>query len=310
MKKVLVTGGAGFIGSHLVDKLIAIGHRVVVIDNLSTGKRKNLNPKAKFYKLNIRSPKIASIFKKEKPDVLFHFAAQANVRVSVQNPIFDAEENILGSLNVIQSFIDTARPQSSSSSKKIVFSSTGGAIYGEAEQIPTPETYPAEPESPYGMAKLAIEKYLAFFHKTYSVPFVALRFANVYGPRQNAKGEAGVVAIFCDKLLNNQPVTVFGDGEQTRDFVYISDVVAAAILAMKSPKTGIFNVGTGKETSVNEIFAVIKRLTGLKAKKKHLKAIPGELRRSALNFSKIKRELGWRPKTPLGEGLKKTVEFY
>ena len=228
MKKtntIIVTGGAGFIGSHLTDKLIEKGERVVVIDNLSTGSRENLNPKAVFYKANIEDAEISNIFEKENPSAVFHFAAQINLRSSIDDPIRDAKTNILGSLNVLENC-------SKYGVKKVVFSSTGGAMYGAAK-IPTAETALANPSSPYGIAKLSVEYYLQYYLKSLKLPFVVLRFANVYGPRQNHKGEAGVVAIFCNAMINGKQPIIFGSGKQTRDFVYVGDAVESAVLAYK-----------------------------------------------------------------------------
>jgi len=229
--KILVTGGAGFIGSHLVDRLIKEGHKVVIIDNLSTGKKENLNPRAKFYQLDICSPKISEVFKKEKPKAVFHLAAQIDLRKSVNDPVFDANINILGSLNLIQNFLQNLKFKIQNS--KFIFSSTGGAMYGNADIIPTPENYSARPISPYGIAKLSIEYYLYYYQKVFGLNFISLRYGNVYGPRQDSKGEAGVVAIFCDKILTGATSIINGNGRQTRDYVYVDDVVEANILAFK-----------------------------------------------------------------------------
>ena len=312
-RKCLVTGGAGFIGSHLVDELIKQGWRVAVIDNLSTGKKENLNLKARFYKIDIRSPEISEIFRKEKPEIVFHFAAQIDVRKSVENPMRDAKINILGSLNLIQNFVSAnqrSAQRKPAFPKKFIFASTGGAIYGDTDVIPTPENYPENPESPYGICKLAIEKYLHFYKKTYGLNSVILRFANVYGPRQNSKGEAGVIAIFCDKMLKNEEVIINGDGEQTRDFVFVNDVVKAALLAAEKEKSGIYNIGTAKETSINEIFRKIKELTGSNCREIHGPAKIGEQKRSCLDFSRAKKELGWQPKYSLEKGLRETAKWF
>lgn len=301
--KLLITGGAGFIGSHLVDRLIKENHKVVVVDNLSTGRKENLNPKAKFYKIDICSPKIAQIFKKEKPEAVFHYAAQIDVRKSVEEPVQDAKINVLGSLNVLENCREFKV-------KKFIFASTGGAIYGEADIIPTPENYLAVPLSPYGIAKLTIEKYLNYYYKVFGLPYVSLRLANAYGLRQNSKGEAGVVAILCDKLLNNKRPVINGDGEQTRDFVFVDDVVGANLLALKKNITGIFNVGTTKETSVNEIFQKLKKTIEIKIEPEYRKTKKGDLKRSCLDCSKIKKELGWQPRYNLNEGLEKTILYF
>jgi UDP-glucose 4-epimerase len=301
--KILVTGGAGFIESHLIDRLIKEGHKVVVVDNLSTGKKENLNKKAKFYKIDICSSKINQIFKKEKPDIVFHFAAQIDLRKSVEDPIGDAKINILGSLNLLENC-------KKYKVKKFIFASTGGAIYGDAKIIPTPENYPEFPLSPYGIEKLATDKYLNYYYKVFNIPFISLRLANIYGPRQNSKGEAGVIAIFCDKMIGKGQPIIHGAGKATRDFVYVDDVVEAAILAMKSGKTGIYNIGTGKETDINTIFRKLKKLLGSNCKEVHGSAKPGEQKRSCLDYGKAKRELGWQPRYNLEKGLKETVEWF
>jgi len=309
--KCLVTGGAGFIGSHLVDKLIKEGHKVVVIDNLSTGRKENLNPKAKFYKIDICDLKISQIFKKEKPEVIFHYAAQIDVRKSVKDPIEDAKINILGFLNIIQNFISISQPnQHKSVFKKFIFASTGGAIYGEAKVIPTPEIYLEYPLSPYGIEKLAIDKYLNYYHKVFGLPYVSLRLANVYGPRQNSKGEAGVIAIFCDKMLSGKQPIINGVGKQTRDFIFVGDVVEANLLALRKNKVGIFNIGIAKETDINTIFRKLKELTESKCKEIHGPEKSGEQKRSCLDYSKAKKELSWQPRHSLDVGLNKTVEWF
>ena len=321
-KTILITGGAGFIGSHLTDGLIKNGYKVIVIDNLSTGKKENLNPKAKFYKIDILSLKIAEIFKKENPLAVFHLAAQINLRKSVENPILDAKINILGSLNIIQNFINNSKFKIQNS--KFIFSSTGGAIYGDANIIPTPENYSAKPISPYGIAKLSIDNYLYYYKKVFNLNFVSLRYPNVYGPRQNSKGEAGAVAIFCDKILKGEKAIINGNGKQTRDYIYIDDIVEANILALEKKAQGIFNVGTGKEISVNELFEkIVKNLpdaclpnrrgsqvSGKKIQAEHGPAKKGEQKRSCLNSNKIKQKLGWKNKIDLEKGLKKTIDWY
>lgn len=303
--KILVTGGAGFIGSHIVDLLISEGLHVVVIDNLSTGKKENLNPKVKFYKVDIRDrKKINEIFTSEKFDFVSHQAAHASVRESVEDPLYDAEVNILGSINILQACLKNKV-------KKIVFASTGGALYGDAKILPTPEDYPAQPCSPYGVAKLSVENYLHYYKKIQNLNYITLRYANVYGPRQDPFGEAGVVAIFSQKLISgNQPI-INGDGKQTRDFVYVEDVAQANLLALKSDiSEGAFNVGTGKETSINDLFKLMVKISKRKVKEVHGPERLGEQRTSALDFSKIKEKLGWQPKIELKEGLKKTLAWF
>jgi UDP-glucose 4-epimerase len=300
--KCLITGGAGFIGSHLVNRLIKEGHKVVVIDNLSTGKKENLNPKAKFYKVDIKSSKISQIFKKERFEIVFHYAAQISVRKSIKNSLQDAKINILGSLNVLENC-------KKFSVKKVIFPSTG-AVYGNAEVLPTPEDYPELPLSPYAISKLTIEKYLNYYYKNFNLLFLSLRLANVYGPRQNPQGEAGVIAIFLKKMLSKDQPIIYGDGMQTRDFIFINDVVEANILALKSNKVGIFNIGTSKETNVKTIFKKLKELTNSKCTEVHGPPLPYEQKRSCLDYSKAKKILGWRPKYNLNEGLTITMKWF
>lgn len=301
--KILVTGGAGFIGSHLVDALISKDHDVVVIDNLSTGTKANLNPKAKFIALDITDKKLADIFTAEQPQVVFHLAAQIDVRKSVADPVWDAQQNILGSLNLLE---NCRRLEI----KKIIFSSTGGAIYGETEKIPTTEAEPTEPISPYGIGKLATEKYLNYYWKTYALPYTILRYGNVYGPRQNSKGEAGVIAVFCDRLKTGKTPTINGDGRQTRDYVYVGDVVNANLAALENDQVEIFNIGTGVETDVNKLATLIGEAFASDDDFVHGDAKPGEQQRSCLNFTKAKNILGWEPKVDLSQGIKDTVNWF
>lgn len=297
--KFLVTGGAGFIGSWVVDYLLNHGKEVVVIDNLSTGKRENVNKKARFYKLDIRDKKISRIFEREKPDYVFHLAAQIDVRKSIEDTVEDAHINILGSLNILNNCVKHGV-------KKIIFSSSGGAIYGDECKIPASEDEKEKPMFPYGVAKLAVDKYLKFFKKVYGLDYVSLRYSNVYGPRQGSKGEAGVVAIFIKNMLNGKKVKINGSGEQTRDFVYVRDVARANLLALNL--YGIFNIGTGKETSVNRIFEELSGIIG-KAEKFNAPAIKGEQMRSCLNSDRIKK-FGWIPEYDLEKGLKETVDYF
>ncbi|MDA2921972.1 NAD-dependent epimerase/dehydratase family protein [Patescibacteria group bacterium AH-259-L07] len=302
--RILVTGGAGFIGSHLVDVLIKNKHKVCIIDNLSTGLKENVNQKATFYNLDIRDKKILEIFKKEKPEVIFHVAAQINLKKSIEDPFLDADINILGSLNLLECCKKYGV-------KKFIFSSSGGAIYGEAKIIPTPEEHPTHPTSPYGLTKLAIEKYLDIYHQQHGLNFIALRYANVYGPRQNINPEVGgVIAIFVQNLLENKPCIINGDGTQTCDYVYIDDVVNANLSALKSNAVGVYNVGTGIETSVNQIFKSIIMFLKLSPKKMYGPPIKGEVQKSALDWKKIRKELRWRPKIDLDKGLKLTVDWF
>jgi UDP-glucose 4-epimerase len=301
--KVLVTGGAGFIGSHVVDRLIEEGHQVVVVDNLSTGKRKNVNRAASLYKLDITSGRLERVFRNERPNIVLHLAAQISVRNSVADPVFDAQVNVLGTMNVLQ---QAARY----GSRKVVFSSSGGAIYGEQETFPAPESHATNPLSPYGISKLCGEHYLFYFQRTSGIQVVSLRYGNVYGPRQDPEGEAGVVAIFIQKMLNNEQPIINGNGRQTRDFVFVEDIAQANLVAMGQDAQGVYNVGTGTETSVNELFRIIAGQTSSSAKEVHGPAKLGEQLRSVVDPARIKQELGWDVKVDLAEGLKQTVEFF
>jgi len=284
-KHVLVTGGAGFIGSHLVDAYLERGWSVSVVDDLSTGDRGNLNPRTEFYECDIREAPLDKI----RPDVINHHAAQMDVRRSVADPVFDADVNVVGGVWLLQKAVELGV-------KRFIFASTGGAIYGEPLFAPQTEEHPANPLSPYGCAKLAVEHYMNYFRAVHGLRAVALRYANVYGPRQNSKGEAGVVAIFIDKKLRGETATINGDGEQTRDFVYVGDVVAANLAVTDSSDPGPFNVGTGIETSVNELASLL----GVKAV--HGPSKTGEQRRSVLASN-----LG---RTPLADGLRETLEWF
>ncbi len=303
--RILVTGGAGFIASHVVDAYVKDGHEVVVLDNLSFGTREFVNPKARFYEVDIRNKKeIETIFKKEKPEILNHHAAQISVRESVADPLNDAQINILGFLNLLEAGRKNGL-------RKVIFASSGGVVYGEAEKFPTAENYlPLNPLSPYGVSKLTSEYYLKFYHKTYDIDYLALRYANVYGPRQNPHGEAGVVAIFTLKLLKGETPIINGDGLQTRDYVYVGDVVEANKEALISSGIGAFNIGTSRETNVIEIFDNIKKLIGINIGASHGPAKSGEQKRSCLDADLAQKALGWKAKVGLKDGLKKTVEYF
>ena len=301
--KILVTGGAGFIGSHLVDRLVQEGHQVSVIDNLSTGKRKNVNKQAQFYKMDIQSRTIEKVFKKERPIVLVHLAAQMNVRVSTEDPAFDAAVNILGTLQLLDHAVRHGV-------RKVIFASSGGAVYGEHDTLPSKESHQTDPLSPYGISKLAGEKYLAYYSFVSGLRYVALRLGNVYGPRQEPEGEAGVIAVFSRQMLNgNQPV-INGTGMQTRDFVYVDDVVESIMITIAQDVQGVYNVGTGEETSVNDCYKILKDLTGSECKEVHGPAKKGEQHRSVLDVSKIREELEWDPQVSFYDGLTRTVEFF
>jgi len=301
--KVLVTGGAGFIGSHLVDRLVMEGHETVVVDNLATGKRRNINRAARFYKMDIQSWRLERVFRGERPNVVMHLAAQMDVRKSVEDPMFDAQVNVLGTLNVLQQAVKHGV-------RKVVFSSSGGAIYGDQEIYPAPETHVMKPLSPYGLSKLCGEQYLSYYQRVSGLQAVSLRYANVYGPRQDPEGEAGVVAIFIQKMLNNEQAVINGNGRQTRDFVFVDDVVEANLAMIGQDTQGTYNVGTGVETSINDLFRILVQHTGSNCREIHGPAKKGEQARSVIDSMKLRQEVAWEPKADLSDGLKKTVEYF
>ena len=301
--RILVTGGAGFIGSHVVDAYVNAGHDVWVIDDLSSGSKFNIHPQARFIQLDVRDKSLRDLFNDEQFEIVNHHAAQMDVRRSVADPSFDASVNILGGLNVYEN-ARTCRV------KKIIFSSTGGAIYGEQEQFPADEDHPTRPLSPYGIAKLANEKYLFYYKEVFDINSVILRYANIYGPRQNPHGEAGVVAIFASKMIGGDQPVINGDGKQTRDYTYVGDVVRANMHALEHDGSEIFNVGTGIETDVNTLFRHLKQLLQPTCPEKHGPAKEGEQLRSVISHAKIGRVFGWKPETPLAEGLKRTAEYF
>jgi UDP-glucose 4-epimerase len=300
---ILVTGGAGFIASHVVDAYINEGHSVTVIDDLSTGFEKNVNPKANFVKKDICETDLIKLFEKGKFDVVNHHAAQMDVRKSVADPAYDANTNIIGTINLLQSSIKTEV-------KKFMFASTGGAVYGEQDYFPADEKHPTSPCSPYGISKLAVEKYLFFYKFQYDFNYTILRYANIYGPRQNSKGEAGVVAIFTTKLLANEQPVINGNGKQTRDYVYVGDVVKANLITLNDDVCDIYNVGTGKETDVNVLFSKLNNLTRSNKEERHGPPAPGEQMRSVISSEKLFKKFNWKPSTLLDNGLKETVEFF
>jgi len=303
MAKVLVTGGAGFIGSHVVDLFLAKGYEVVVLDNYSTGRLSNLNPQATFYQMDIRSPEVRDVFAAEKPDYVSHHAAQADVRRSVTEPLFDADVNILGSINLIECAKEFEV-------KRFVYISTGGAVYGEPERLPCDEDHPVNPICQYGASKHTVEHYLYMYHANYGLKYTILRYPNVFGPRQNPHGEAGVVAIFTGKMLAGEPVIVNGDGEQTRDFVYVGDCAYANYLAVTTNhQPGIYNLGWGRPTSINEIFLALAKATGYTKPDQHGPVKVGETRHIYLDATKVAKELGWTPTVTLAQGLEKTVAY-
>jgi len=301
--RILVTGGAGFIGSHLADAFLQQGHEVAVVDNLSTGRREQVPAAAQFYPLDIKSPETFELICRWQPQVLVHHAAQMSVRVSVEAPLMDAQENILGSLNMFQAAAQVK-------TEKIIFASTGGAMYGDQAPVPAREDDRAQPECPYGIAKLAVEHYLHFYQREYGIIPISLRYANVFGPRQNGLGEAGVVAIFIEKFLAGQQPVINGDGLQTRDFVYVGDIVAANLMALNYPQEGIFNLGTGRETDILTIYLELQEILGSGLGPVHGPAKPGEQRRSALDSTRAQELLGWEPRIGLVEGLARTAAAF
>lgn len=302
--KLLVTGGAGFIGSHVADALLKEDHEVHVLDDLSMGREENVPRRATFHRMDIRSEEVRGLFEREQFEGLVHHAAQMDVRKSVADPVFDADINVLGFLNLMEAGRENGL-------RKAIFASTGGAIYGEPEYAPQDEEHPLRPLSPYGITKLTTEKYLDFYQAQYDIDFVSLRYANIYGPRQNPHGEAGVVAIFTRMLLDGEQPTINGDGEQTRDYVYVGDVVRANLAALDyEGQETIINIGTAQETSVNELFFELRKLTGAEVEEKHGPAKPGEQQRSVLSYERASKALGWTPQVSLGEGLEKTVDWF
>ncbi|MEQ9617543.1 MAG: NAD-dependent epimerase/dehydratase family protein [Deltaproteobacteria bacterium] len=301
--KILVTGGAGFIGSWVADSYLGEGHDVLVLDDLSSGIIENVPEKADFIKGDIREREVIDrAIAAFKPDIVNHHAAQIDVRKSVEDPVFDASVNILGTLNLIESSLKHGV-------KRFVFASTGGAIYGEPEDIPADEKTPPMPISAYGTSKYAVEKYLEYYKSIYSLDYVALRYANVYGPRQNPHGEAGVVAIFCSRILSGEPCKIFGDGGQTRDYVFAGDVARASLKALGAP-SGSYNIGTGIETSVTELVKELELASGTDVKVEHAEERAGEVRRISLDAELAGKVLGWKPEIQLSEGIKKTWEWF
>ena len=300
---ILVTGGAGFIGSSIVDEYIRLGHSVIIIDNMSTGKKEFINPKAVFYKMDIREDAIKKVFESHKIDVINHHAGQIDLRKSVEDPKFDLDINVIGSVNLLQNAVKYKIP-------KVIFASTGGAIYGEHDYFPADEKHPVRPYAPYGINKLTVEKYLFYFNHVFGLKYTIFRYANIYGPRQNSRGECGVIAIFTDKILQNVQPVINGDGEQTRDYVYISDVVNANVLALKDTTSSIYNISTSVETTVNYIFNKLNEYSGTSFTEKHGPEKKGEQRRSVLSYKKINEKLSWKPDVLIDKGLKSTVEYF
>jgi len=301
--KTLVTGGAGFIGSHLAPGLLAAGHDVTVLDNLSTGRRENVPDAARFHEVDIRDGlAVSRVFSEERPEIVFHFAAQASVVKSLQDPVDDARCNIVGSLNVIQQALQHHV-------RRVIFASTGGAIYGDPERLPADETHPARPLCPYGAAKLAVEQYLAMYSRIADLSYTCLRYGNIFGPRQDPYGEAGVIAIFIGQVLRGEAPCIFGDGTQTRDFVYVDDAVAAALMATEDQENEIYNVGTGRQTTVLDLVEALGEVVGRKLKPRFEPPRVGEVAHIALDASKAAQKIGWHPTTRLIDGIAHTVEW-
>lgn len=299
--KILVTGGCGFIGSHVVDAYVASGHDVAVIDNLSTGTIGNLNPAATFYETDINH-ELEAIFDAGKFDVVNHHAAQINVRTSVEDPLFDARVNVLGTLNLL-------RLAARHGVKRFVYASSGGAVYGEPRTYPIDESTPVNPLSPYGVSKVAAEAYITTFARLYDLGYVVLRYSNVYGPRQISKSEAGVISIFTDCILKNAACRVYGDGRQTRDYVFVADVVDANMRALQCG-SNTYNIGTGVETSVNDLIDMLSGILGKEIEHRHEAPRPGEVCRNVLDFSRARAQLGWCPRTTIQDGIQKTYQYF
>ena len=301
--KILVSGGAGFIASHVSEALLAEGHDVHILDDLSGGRRENVPDGAVFHEMDIRSREAADCMTEHGFEAFVHHAAQMDVRKSVADPSFDATVNILGLLNIMEAGRRAGL-------KKVVFASTGGAIYGEPDYAPQDERHATRPLSPYGVAKLCSERYLDYYRNQYGIPFVALRYGNVYGPRQNPHGEAGVIAIFAERMLRGQQPVIYGDGLQTRDYVYVDDVAQANLKALRYDRSGIFNIGTATETSVNDLFDALRDRMAPDLARRHEAGRPGEQRRSVLDFAHARKELGWVPRMALAEGLEETATWF
>ena len=301
--KSAVTGGAGFIGSHVAEACLGAGHEVLVLDDLSSGKRHQVPAAATFHQVDIQDPAVKEIFARERPEILIHHAAQMDVRRSVAEPAFDARVNILGLINLLEAGRVAGL-------RRVLFASSGGAAYGEQDEFPAPETHRLEPVSPYGVSKRAGELYLSCFGAMYGLEWVAMRYANVYGPRQDPHGEAGVVAIFSEKLLAGEEPTINGDGKQTRDYVYVGDLVRANLALVGSAYCGPLNFGTGVETDVNRLFGLLCKACGVSVPERHGPAKPGEQRRSSISPRLAAELIGWRPEVDLPTGLARTVEFF
>ena len=301
--KIMVTGGAGFIGSHVVDLYLAAGHEVVVVDNLSTGRASNLNPGAHFYQVDIRDAQLGELFARERPQVVSHLAAQVDVRRSVDDPLHDAAVNIVGSINLLeQACLHGVQ--------RMIYVSTGGAVYGEPEYLPVDEAHPVRPLSPYGASKHAVEHYLYLYRQNYGLDYTILRYPNVYGPRQDPHGEAGVVAIFAGQMLRGEQPVIHGDGEQERDFVHVGDCARANLLALEAGRNGVYNLASGRGTTINALYKMLAAIVGFERAPVYGSARTGETRRIYLTAEKAGRELGWEPSIGLAAGLEQTVAYF
>ena len=302
--KMLVTGAAGFIASHVADAYVDAGHEVVILDDLSRGSKRNLNPKCRFYQCDVRDREaIQKIFHSEKPAIVNHHAAQMDVRRGVREPLFDAQVNILGSLNLIEASL-------ANGVQRFIYIASAGAGYGEPKELPVREDYPINPITPYGISKHTIEHYLFTFHFLYQLEYVVLRYGNVYGPRQSSQGEAGVFATFSEQMLSGIQPVIYGDGSKVRDYVYITDVVAANVAALESGTSEIFNISSGMQTTDQEVFDLVRDLLGKSIHPEYVAVRPGEIDRICLDISKAERLLGWKPQVSLKEGARRTVAYF
>jgi UDP-glucose 4-epimerase len=302
--RILVTGGAGFIGSQVADRLLALGHEVAVFDNLSTGRERNLNPKARFFRADLRDePAVKQALDEFRPEMIDHHAAQIDVRRSVEDPVFDAQTNVIGGLNLL-------RAAAAAGVRKVIYASTGGALYGEAQRLPADESHPVHPLSPYGISKLTFEHYLYFWNSLGALEYTILRYPNVYGPRQDPLGEAGVNAIFIGLMTAGRTPTIYGDGEQVRDYLYVEDVVEANVLALEKGSGETLNLGWGRGVSVNDVFRTLRTLLEFEGEPSYAPRRPGEVQRITLDAGRARAVLGWEPSVPFEEGLRRTLEWY